>query len=170
MSKKTSYTEEQMIHTLAENGETQHSIANALSINRSTVQSVLKREPTSSDAPEIVGDGCSYLLSDSGAEMPQDPNELTPLDIEELDLNVSDHPTGQLTKIDSGYPDICYNERSKQWDVFFYNRRIWRSTKLTEACRVRLGKGNLSEANTELLRAVVGASPEVQAAMNEIPM
>jgi len=170
MSKKTSYTEEQVVHMLSDNGATQHAIAEALEISRSTVQAVLRREPTSSYEPEIIGDGCSYLLSDSGASVPQSPEVLTPLDIEELDLNVSDHPTGQLTKIDSGYPDIYYNERSKQWDVFFHNRRIWRSTKLTEACKVRLGKGNLSDAHTELLRAVVGASPEVQAAMNEIPM
>jgi len=170
MSKKTSYMDEQMIHTLAENGESQRNIANAMDIPRPTVQAVLKREPSPSDAPEIVGDGCSYLLSDSGAEMPQDPNKLTPLDIEELDLNVSSHPTGQLQGIDSGYPDITYDERHKKYEVWLHNRRIWRASKLTKACEVRLSKGRLSKANEELLRAVVEAPPELQAALNELPM
>jgi len=168
MSKKTSYTEEQVIHMLSDNGATQHAIAEALEIGRSTVQAVLRREPTSSYAPEIVGDGCSYMIE--GGSMPQDKNALTPLDIEEMDLKVSDHPTGQLTKIDSGYPDIYYNERSRQWDVFIHNRRVWRATKLTEACEVRLSKGSLSIKDKELLQAVVSSPDEVQAALNEIPM
>lgn len=168
MSKKTSYTDEQMIHTLNNNGESQRAIADALEIPRTTVQEVLKREPRPLEYAEIVGDGCSYMTE--GGSIHQDEELLTPLDIEELDLSVSNHPTGQLTGIESGYPDIYYNERSNQYDVYLHGRRIWRDTKLTKACEVRLAKGHLSKADEELLQAVIGASPEVQEALNYPPI
>jgi len=168
MSKKTSYIDEQMIHTLSDNGESQRNIADALEIPRRTIRNVLNREPKPLDHPEIVGDGCSYMME--GGSIPQDPNELTPLDIEDLALNVSDRPTGQLQGIDSGYPDITYDERHKKYEVWFHNRRIWRASKLTEACKVRLSKGSLSLSNELLLQSVADASPEIQAALNEIPM
>ena len=170
MSKKTQYYDEQMIHTLANNGESQRQIAIAMDIPRRTVRNVLDRVPKPLQEAEIVGDGCSYLLTDSGASMNQDPHLLTPLDIEEMELNVSDRPIGQLQHIDSGYPDIYYDERHKKYEVFLHGRRIWRDSKLSKACKVRLSKGELSKANTALLRAVVEGSAELQAALDEYPM
>jgi len=168
MSKKTSYVDEQMIHTLSKNGESKSAIANAMDIPRTTVRVVLDREPSQSYNPEIIGDGCSYMTD--GGSMPQDKDALTPLDIEDMELEVSDHTNGQLTKLESGYPDIYYNERSKQWEVWKGNSRIWRSTKLSEACKVRLSKGSLSATDEQLLQSVVDAPKEVQDALNEMPI
>lgn len=170
MSKKTSYINEQMIHTLSNNGESQRKIAEALEIPRRTVRNVLGRDPRASEDPEIVGDGCSYLLSEGGAVMPQSTDVLTPLDIEELDLNVSDHPTGQLRNLDSGYPDITYDERHKKYEVWIHGRRIWRASKLTKACEVRLSKGSLSKDDEELLQSVVNSPIDVQEALNSPPI
>jgi len=157
------YEDKQMVQYYNTNGYSLREIESATGLSRSAIHRVVNKEIEPSELPEIIGDGCYYTSTSTG-ELVGSEDEY-----HEEHLNITDN-IGQMDKIDSGYPDIYYNERTRQWDVFLHNKRIWRATKLTKACEVRLNKGGLSNKHKELLQAVVDSSDEVKEALNYPPI
>lgn len=162
MNKPTSYTDKQMIQTLSNNGDSIRTIANALGFSKSVVHKVIHQDIQPSEYPDQIGTGCYTTSVHNGTQ-----EELVPVDYES-DLSIGQ--SGQLTKLDSGYPDIYYNEQSKQWEVWKGHKRIWRASTLVKACKVRLSKGKLSKSQQSLLQSVLDASPELQEALNSPPV
>jgi hypothetical protein len=161
-NKKLSYATEQLIHTLRNNGETIRAIEEALGVPRSTVHRTLQKDIKPSYLPEIAGDGC-YTTSTHNGELV----ESTPIDHDE---GLSITQPGKLEHLDSGYPDIYYNERTRQWEVWIDNKRLWRATTLVKACEVRVSKGGLSKDEEKLLQAVIDSPIELQEALNYPPI
>lgn len=164
MSTRLSYATKQMIHTLSDNGESIRTIMEALGLSYSSVQRTLKEEIEPSALPEIIGDGCYHTSTETGEQESTSPEEY----YEEEGYRFT--KPGQLTKLESGYPDIYYNEQTKRWEVWLSSKRVWRATNLTKACEFRLSKGSLSKNEEKLLQEVVNAPPELQEALNFPPI
>lgn len=161
-NKPLSYTDKQMIHTLRNNNQTIRAISDALGFSVGVIHKVLQQNIEPSYLPEITGDGCYTTSTTTG-----DLVESTPIDHDE---GLSVAKPGQLDHLDSGYPDIYYNERSKRWEVWLGGKRVWRATTLVKACEVRVSKGGLSKDEQKLLQAVIDSPIELQEALNYPPV
>jgi len=153
----------QMVKYYNDAGYSIREIADVMDLSKSAVHRACRKEHTISEQPEVIGDGCYSTSIETG---------------ELLDMAEVDHDSelaiigrdGQMDRIESGYPDIYYNEKRGTWEIWLNGRRIWRERSLVRLCKVRLSKGRLSESDRKLLEAITTASIEVQEALDIPPM
>jgi len=160
--------DEQMVQFYHKHGNSTRKIADAMDLSQSAVSRCIRREEKEPMNQTVMGEGCYTTCTDTGYQLPTEGDNGMELDWDE-GLTITDR-YGDGEKIDSGYPDIYFNERTGQFEVWLNYKRIWRDTKLTKACEVRLSKGNLSPSDTKLLTAIVNSSDELREALDVRPI
>lgn len=163
-NKPISYTTKQLVFTLRDNDNSIRAIADALGLSVGVVHKILQTDDIE-QLPEIVGDGCYYTSTKTGEQQPTDPQEEDNIQ-EGLSLIANSRQLNRCTHLDSGYKDIYYNERSSQWEVWMKGKRIWRTSCIADAAKVRLAKNNLLDTDREVLEAIATADNELLDILN----